>query len=200
MEYICQSADLRSYLALSESIDHDHPAVIETANRLAARSATDRDYLEQAFLFVRDEVSHSNDLPPEARRVTRTASEAIVAQQGLCYVKAFAFAALLRRRGIPCGLCYQLLRNGDSTLHGLNAVYVPEQSRWIRLDTRGPGRPAFGLAADAFYYIPDPAKGEVDYPFIYAGPDRAVTDALRAHDDFDSLSNALPGALHGFGH
>ncbi len=198
MEYRCQSADPNAYLAPSAWIDYRHPAVSDVARRLAATAATGREHMEQAYLFVRDEVSHSGDLPPADRRVARTASEALVLRQGLCYAKSLVLAALLRWRGIPCGLCYQLLGNGEPTLHGLNAVYLPDESRWVRLDARGPGRPDFSLRDDVLYYVPDPVKGEVDYPVVYPDPDRAVAAALAAHDDFDSLSGNLPGSLSGF--
>ncbi|MCC8165841.1 MAG: transglutaminase family protein [Planctomycetes bacterium] len=198
MEYQYERADANYYLAPSVWIDHDHAAVADTARRIERASTSARDYLEQAFLFVRDAVSHSNDLPPGERRITRTASEALVQRQGLCYTKSFAFAALLRWKGIPAGLCYQRLRNGKPTIHGLTAVHIADESQWLRLDTRGPGRPGFTLAADALYYVADPAKEEIDYPCIYAVPDRAVTDALTSHNDFAALSDNLPGSLHGF--
>lgn len=198
MDHIFESAHPDRYLAASPLIDFDHAAVAETASRLDA-AASPLAYLEAAFLFVRDAISHSCDLPPPARRISRTASEALLAGQGFCYVKSYLFAALLRWKGIRCGFCYQLLNSENRpTLHGLNAVCLPGETRWIRMDTRGKGLPLFSARSDALYYVPDAAKGEMDYPFVDADPDRNVVAAFQARGDFESLRRNLPDSLFGF--
>lgn len=63
-------------------------------------------------------------------------------KEGICYAKSNLFAALLRAVDIPTGFCYQRLTLGDTPeteycIHALNAVYLSELNKWIRLDARG---------------------------------------------------------------
>jgi transglutaminase-like putative cysteine protease len=77
-------------------------------------------------------------------RVTVTAAQILIEGVGLCYAKSHLLIALLRSRGIPAGLCYQRLTDGDSghMVHGLVAVHL--DGGWHRQDPRGnkPDRPA----------------------------------------------------------
>lgn len=107
METIQQTSDLSAYLAASEAIDHEHPAVRELAAELASTAEDSYGYARAAFEHVRDEIPHSHDV--DDPRVTWRASDVIRLRTGVCYAKAHALAALLRAEDIPTALCYQRL-------------------------------------------------------------------------------------------
>ena len=77
--------------------------------------------------------------------VTCRASDVLKYRTGYCFAKSHLLAALLRANQIPAGLCYQRLTidhppvqgsidtNPPHTLHGLNAVLLPEFG-WYRMD------------------------------------------------------------------
>ncbi len=119
------------------------------------------------------------------------ASEVLYYGEGLCYAKSHLLAALLRAQGIPTGFCYQRLAAGATpemgyNLHGLNAVFLPSEAKWIRLDARGnkPGVQAeFSTSEERLAYIVRPELGEIDYPTIYTQPHPKVVKALREHSN-----------------
>ncbi|PKW06178.1 Transglutaminase-like superfamily protein [Streptomyces sp. 1222.5] len=196
MELIQNTADLSAYLADDEVIDHHHPAVRETAARLAGDAADSYDYARAAYEFVRDSVPHSHDSGD--LRVTWRASDVLGLRTGICYAKAHALAALLRAEDIPTALCYQRLTDGEGgqAVHGLVAVRF--HGAWHRQDPRGnkPGVDArFSLNGERLAWVPDPASGEADYPGLYAAPHPAVLGALRAAPDRPFLWKTLPDAL-----
>ncbi|SEC43677.1 Transglutaminase-like superfamily protein [Streptomyces sp. 2231.1] len=196
MELIQNTADLSAYLAADEIIDHHHPAVRETAARLAGDAADSYDYARAAYEFVRDSVPHSHDSGD--LRVTWRASDVLGLRTGICYAKAHALAALLRAEDIPTALCYQRLTDGEGghAVHGLVAVRF--HGAWHRQDPRGnkPGVDArFSLNGERLAWVPDPASGEADYPGLYAAPHPAVLGALRAAPDRPFLWKTLPDAL-----
>ena len=101
---------------------------------------------------------------------------------GWCFAKSHLLAALLRANGIPAGLCYQRLRREDGdgfTLHGLNAVYLPEIG-WYRIDARGnkPGVAAQFCPPEEVLAWPVQSDGEIDLPEIWPDP-VAVIERLR---------------------
>uniref|UniRef100_UPI000A7E5704 transglutaminase domain-containing protein n=1 Tax=Streptomyces niveiscabiei TaxID=164115 RepID=UPI000A7E5704 len=104
MELIQNTPDLSAYLAADEVIDHHHPVVRQTAARLAADVPDSYAYAEAAFVYVRDEIPHSQDA--QDPRVTWRASDVLHQRTGICYAKAHALAALLRAEDIPTALCY----------------------------------------------------------------------------------------------
>ena len=134
-------------------------------------------------------------------RVTCAASEVLRYREGLCYAKSHLLAALLRAQGIPTGFCYQRLLLGSTpaegyVLHGLNAVYLASEARWIRLDVRGnkPGIDArFSIHEEHLAYTVQPALGEIDYPTIYAQPHPIVIQALQTECNCADLP--LPDSL-----
>ena len=100
-------------------------------------------------------------------------------------------------------MCYQrLARANDHIIHGLNAVYLPELKKWVRLDARGnlPGK-----TAEFYVEEPDreqlvfavrPELDEVDYPTIYAEPPLATTKVLEENEDCaEVLKHKLPERL-----
>ncbi|MDX2296937.1 MULTISPECIES: transglutaminase-like domain-containing protein [Streptomyces] len=200
MELMQQNPDIEAYLAVGEAVDHDHPLVRATAERIAADHPDAYSYAEAAYVFVRDTIPHSQDSGDP--RVTWRASDVLEQGTGICYAKSVAYAALLRARGIPAALCYQRLADDDGAnpaLHGLVAVKLPGEERWARQDVRGnvpPGVDArFSLGEERLAWTVRPEFGEVDYPVLYAGPHPVVLRALRAAPDRPHLWRTLPTEL-----
>ncbi|MGW1668361.1 transglutaminase domain-containing protein [Streptomyces sp. NPDC002324] len=197
MELIQQNPDLSAYLAADEVIDHQHPRVRHTAERLAKGVDDSYGYARAAFEFVRDTITHSQDAGDP--RVTWRASDVLEHRTGICYAKAHALAALLRAEDIPTALCYQRLAHDDGdghVIHGLVAVRF--HGAWHRQDPRGnkPGVDArFSLEGECLAFVPDPGAGESDLPVLHAAPHPAVLGALRAARDRAQLWRALPAAL-----
>jgi transglutaminase-like putative cysteine protease len=163
---------------------------------------TDCDDVEaarRAFLYVRDEVSHSWDI--QGRRVTRSASDALTFKEGICYPKSHLVAALLRRRGIPTALCYQRLtlfedEQGGYCIHALNAVFL--EGTWHRLDARGnkAGIDAqFSLEREQLAFPVRPQYDEVDYPTLYAEPHPCIVESLMSNEDVITMYTHLPERL-----
>lgn len=184
---------MAAYLDGSAVVDIEHPAV-RAAHAELAPDAVDQVAAARAiYLFVRDRIRHSLDAGDS--EVTLTASDVLGRRTGLCHAKSHVAAALFRRSGIPAGLCYQLLRDGERlVLHGLVAVHL--EGDWHRLDARGnkPGVTAeFSLGAERLAFELDPAQGEVDLPELLADPAPSVVSALRSGGDVRLLR--LPSEL-----
>ncbi|MDQ0963716.1 transglutaminase-like putative cysteine protease [Streptomyces sp. B4I13] len=197
MELIQENPDLSAYLAADEVIDHGHPVVRATAERLARDAEDSYAYARLAFEFVRDAIPHSQDAGDP--RVTWRASDVLERRTGICYAKAHALAALLRAEDIPTALCYQRFARdeGDGhVLHGLVAVRF--RGAWHRQDPRGnkPGVDArFSLYGERLAFRTDAGAGEADYPGLYAAPHPGVLEALRTAADRPQLWKNLPTAL-----
>ena len=63
--------------------------------------------------------------------ITCSASEVLNAGYGICFTKSHLLVALLRRKSVPAGFCYQKLILDDETAsvliyHGLNGVYIKD--------------------------------------------------------------------------
>ncbi|MFC9733984.1 transglutaminase family protein [Streptomyces roseolus] len=200
MELKQQCADIAAYLAVGEAVDHDHPLVRATADRIAADQPDAYSYAKAAYEFVRDAIPHSQDSGDV--RVTWRASDVLEQGTGICYAKSVAYAALLRARGIPAALCYQRLADDDGSnpvIHGLAAVLLPGEGRWARQDVRGnvpPGVDAqFSVGEERLAWAVRPEVNEVDYPVLYAEPHPVVLGALQAATDRPHLWRTLPTDL-----
>ncbi|MFG2550385.1 transglutaminase family protein [Streptomyces sp. NPDC048581] len=197
MELIQNTPDLSAYLAADEAIDHHHPIVRETAERLAADAEDSYAYARLAFEFVRDTIPHSQD--SSDMRVTWRASDVLEQGSGICYAKAHALTALLRAEDIPTALCYQRLAHDDGdghAVHGLIAVRF--NGAWHRQDPRGnkPGVDAqFSLDGERLAWVPESRSSELDYPVLYAEPHPVVLRVLKAAPDRPYLWKTLPTAL-----
>lgn len=186
--------DLAPFLACSDAIDGDHPAVVRLAQTVSRE--TPLETVRTAYSLVRDEFAHSYDVG--AVEVSVSASDVIRHGHGICFAKAHLLAALLRANGIPAGLCYQKLARDDhgaatSCLHGLNAVWL--DGSWRRLDPRGnkPNTAApFDPDCERLAYSIDPAHGERDYHDVYAEPLPCVVNALRGSRTVAELDRNLP--------
>lgn len=197
MELIQQTPDLSACLAADEAIDHHHPVVRETAQRLAGHVADSYAYARAAYEYVRDAIPHSADSGD--LRVTWRASDVLELRTGICHAKAHALAALLRAEDIPTALCYQRLVDDDGgghVVHGLVAVRF--DGAWHRQDPRGnkPGVDArFSLDGERLAWTPDERSNEKDYPVLYTRPRPTVLNALKAASDRPALWKTLPTAL-----
>jgi transglutaminase-like putative cysteine protease len=140
------SIEMQVYLQASEIIDWHNPEILELARHLASIHQTTEAVAKACFEWVRDEIHHSRDY--QMNPVTCRASDVLKYKTGFCFAKSHLLAALLRANQIPAGLCYQRLSIDDSpalpqnsndipcTLHGLNAVFLPNFG-WYRIDPRG---------------------------------------------------------------
>jgi transglutaminase-like putative cysteine protease len=183
------------YLASSEFVDWEMPAVQTQARELAAGAIAPEDIARRCFLFVRDEIQHSVDF--QRGPVTCRASEVLRHGTGYCYAKSHLLAALLRANGIPAALCYQRLSIADDgppfCLHGLNAVYLASQG-WYRIDARGnkPGAYAdFTPPQEQLAFRPASA-GEADLPGFHAAPLQSVLNVLTSARSWQEVLANLP--------
>jgi transglutaminase-like putative cysteine protease len=179
------------FLAADDVIDHQHPSVRACAERLGGGGVGAEEYARAAYAFVRDEIAHSADAGWYSKAYV--ASEVLAAGNAICMGKSHLYAALLRARGIPAGLCYQRLRDGEGgfCLHGLNAVFLG--GRWARLDARGGGRGEFSLVRERLAWTVDAALGEVDCTELFATPPELVRGPLAA-GSYGDLPSELPVA------
>lgn len=180
------------YLASSPIIDWQHPDVLAKARELSSGLDNDEEVARRCFEFVRDEILHSGDhhLDP----VTLRASEVLEHRTGFCYAKSHLLAALLRANGIPAGLCYQRLSDGDGyCLHGLNAVYL-EDHGWYRVDARGNSSTVhaeFDPPREALAF-PVAQEGEADLPEIWEEPVPSVVLVLSKCSSYVEVMRNLP--------
>ncbi len=191
------TADPAAYLGADDVVQSDHHEIVRLAAELRGGARDDTAFAKAAYEWVRGQVTHSVDARDP--RVTVTATEVLAARTGLCYAKSHLLTAIMRAQGIPTGLCYQRLADGDGShvLHGLVAVHL--DGRWHRLDPRGNNanvNARFTLDREQLAYIADPAAGEVDYPDVLVRPAPVVLAALRGSDDVLELCRTgLPASL-----
>ncbi|MCC3469174.1 MAG: transglutaminase family protein [Microcoleus sp. PH2017_40_RAT_O_B] len=186
---------MKTYLAATDIIDRDHPAILALANKIASQHHTSEAIAQSSFEWVRDEIRHSYDY--QMNPVTCRASDLLKHKTGYCFAKSHLLAALLRANNIPAGFCYQRLSFDDKgapyTLHGFNAVYLPDVG-WYRIDARGNRDnvnaqftpPQEQLA----FKIQFPE--EADFQTILSEPLRVVVEALQNHITWDKLLLNLP--------
>jgi transglutaminase-like putative cysteine protease len=186
---------MQQFLQPTEVIDWVHPAVSSKARELAEDTTGTLETAKRCFEWVRDSIQHSSDF--RRNPVTCAASAVLRSGTGYCYAKSHLLAALLRANGIPAGFCYQRLSIDDTgdaySLHGLNAVYLPEFG-WYRVDSRGNKRgvnaqfspPVEQLA----FHLRFPL--EKSFPEILPDPLPVVVTALRTYSTWETLYKNLP--------
>lgn len=204
MGWQLQFSNMQYYLEANKVIDfgYQHSCeVIKLSSKIAAYSKDKIDYIKNTYEYVRDEISHSADI--QGQIVTCKASEVLREKEGICFAKSHLLAAILRCNLIPTGFCYQRLVLDDISapycvLHGLNAVYIEELNKWIRLDARGNKHgidAQFSLEQERLAFPVRLEKGEKDIPTIFAYPDKKVLTALESNTDFNELWANLPTEL-----
>ncbi|MFT4907772.1 MAG: transglutaminase-like putative cysteine protease [Oleispira sp.] len=186
---------MKNYLASTDYIDWQQPAVLEKALSLSEGLSSEDAIAKACFEFVRDEIKHSWDY--QINPVTCKASDVLEQGSGYCYAKSHLLAALLRANKIPAGLCYQRLTiSGDRQpycLHGLNAVYLKDHG-WYRIDARGnkEGTNADFCPPKEQLDFPIISEGETDLPEIWSEPLAVVVDVLTQYSDFLEVASNLP--------
>ncbi len=200
MDLIFESKSKEDYLLRSEIIDFEDEAITRLAQKLKASVLSEEDLARKTYEYVRDKIGHSADI--NGHIVTCNASDVLKVREGICYAKSHLLAALLRKNGMPTGFCYQLLRldedNSPLILHGLNAVYISEVQRWVRLDARGnkEGVDAqFRIDKEQLAFPIRQEVGEKDYPYVFASPDPNVIEVLTKSKTVDELWDNLPNCL-----
>jgi len=189
-----QAQDMQPFLRSTEVIDWRHPDVMAQAHALAA-SESPLETARSCFEWVRDEVPHSYDA--QRNPITCRASDVLNHRTGYCFAKSHLMAALLRANGIPAGFCYQRLSLNDDgppyTLHGFNAVYLPDHG-WYRVDARGnkPGVAAQFTPPVEQLAFSAQAAGEAEFAEILPDPLACVVEALGRVTTWDQALAALP--------
>ena len=187
-----ESNNLQDYLKKSEVINYDHKLIIDKCLELQKGTDDEISLVKKVYEFVRDEIRHSGDIGE--LRVTCKASEVLEFGHGICCAKAHLFAAMLRFFEIPTGFCYQKLCSSQDVdrkvLHGLNAVYLKNLNRWIRLDARGnkPGLDAqFSIDEEKIAKPVRKELGEEDNPVIFVEPNPTVVEVLKKSNNMKEL-------------
>jgi transglutaminase-like putative cysteine protease len=201
MQFQMQYHEIEPYLESSDIIDFNEPNIKNLTHKIKASSENNLAFIKNAYEYVRDEISHSADI--DSQKLTCKASEVLREKEGVCFAKSHLLAAILRCGSIPAGLCYQQLILEDETApflvyHGLNAVYIEECNKWIRLDPRGnkAGVDAqFSLEEEKLAYPIRSEKGERDVPILFAKPDRNIVKALTENKTREELWDNLPTTL-----
>ncbi|MHB0958908.1 MAG: transglutaminase-like domain-containing protein [Pirellulaceae bacterium] len=195
-----ESSDLRVYLDDTDILDWRTPEVRVLADVLVARESSEVDKAKRLYEWVRDEIPHSGDASHET--VTCRASEVLRHRTGICYAKAHLLSAMLRSVGIPCGLCYQLLRDEPTSerlvVHGLNGIYLESLGRWVRVDPRGnkPGVNAqFSWEHEQLAFVVNPALGEFTCETVFARPLPVIVQCLTSHENVTELLANLPSSI-----
>lgn len=196
------SENMRDYLQPGKYIDFETDIVSQKAKQLKLDCLDRINLIEQTYTFVRDEIKHSWDA--QDKRVTVTASDVLREGVGICFAKANLLAALLRANEIPAGICYQRLTLGDTPdtgycVHALNAVFVEDIMRWVRLDARGNKTgvcAGFSLEQEYLAFTVRREYCEIDYPEIYAEPIPITMEVLeKSMDALDLYLYGLPDKL-----
>ncbi|MCO5383416.1 MAG: transglutaminase family protein [Methanosarcina barkeri] len=187
-----ESNNLQDYLKKSEVINYDHKLIVDKCHELEKGTDDEISLIKKIYEFVRDEIHHSGDIGE--LKVTCKASEVLEFGHGICCAKAHLFAAMLRFFEIPAGFCYQKLCSSQDVdrkvLHGLNAVYLKDLNRWIRLDARGnkSGLDAqFSIDEEKIAWPVNKELGEEDNPVIFKEPDPTVVKVLKKSNDRKEL-------------
>lgn len=189
MKWILESSNIYDYLKEDRYIDYNDLMIKKKSKELFLSFHDEKSKIKSAFEFVRDQISHSWDINSE--RVTKKASEVLKYKEGICIAKSLLLAALLRSENIPTGLCYQRLTLGDTPdtdyiIHGLNAVYLSEEKRWIRLDARGNKENVnaqFSINEEKIAFPVREEYDEIDYPTIYAKMPETVVNAMKNYNN-----------------
>jgi hypothetical protein len=194
---------MEEYLQASEIIDWQNPEILELAHQLRATHQTTEQIARSCFEWVRDKIHHSRDY--EMNPVTCKASDVLKYKTGFCFAKSHLLAALLRANQIPSGLCYQRLsidNPPDSklipndlpcTLHGLNAVFLPEFG-WYRIDPRGnrEGINAQLMPPHEQLAFEIKLPQEADFQHIFAEPLTVVVEVLQNSKTWNEVILNLP--------
>ena len=202
MKNIVLYADnINEYLKRDAVIDYDNKEIMDLAERLFSDANDELSFIQAAYEFVRDNISHSADINEDT--LTCTASEVLKAGHGICFSKSHLLAALLRCKSVPSGFCYQKLTLDDEAdpvliYHGLNGVYLKAYKKWIRLDARGNKagvNAQFSIETEQLAFPIRPEMGERDSFVVYPNPDLKILEKLQNNKTRTELWGNLPTEL-----
>ena len=179
--------NIEKYLENSYYINWKDEEIKKLADKL--KSDDEIETVSNIFHFVRDKIKHSYDA--QDHRVTIRATDVLREGVGICWAKSNLFAALLRACNIPSGICYQRLTLGYTPdtgycIHALNAIFLSELDKWIRLDARGniEGVCAeMSIDEEKLAFKVRPEYGEIDYKGVYAEPLEFTMEVLENSSD-----------------
>lgn len=190
------------YLECSRYINWQDESILKKARQLASVNNGEIELIKRTYHFVRDEIKHSWDA--QDRRITISATDVLHEKVGICWAKSNLLAALLRANKIPAGICYQRLTFGKNPesgycIHALNAVYLADFNKWIRLDARGNKdgvNAEMCLEHEQLAFPVRPELGEIDYNEIYAKPLQITINVLESSADaLEMYLNSLPDRI-----
>jgi hypothetical protein len=183
--------DFEPYLEISELYDSTFSPIIDVCKVLQTQSSGETMLVKNIYEYVRDKINHTADT--NEQNVACSASEVITYKHGICCAKANLFAAFLRHFNIPVGFCYQKLKSTNSNsfvLHGLNAIYLREYGKWIRLDVGGIKKESnaqFSIDEEKIAYKVNKSIGEVDHSTIFAKPNPTVIEVMKQAKNIEEL-------------
>lgn len=188
-----ESNSIQDYLKISDIIDYDHKLIVNKCLELKEGTEDEINLIKRVYEFVRDEIQHSGDIGE--MRVTCKASEVLEFGHGICCAKSHLLVAMLRFFGIPSGFCYQKLCSGQEgidrkVLHGLNAVYLKDLNKWVRMDARGNKQGVdaqFSIYEEKIAWPVNKELGEEDHYVIFAEPNMVVVEILKKSKDRKEL-------------
>ncbi len=137
MKFTPETKNINAYLNFLEIINFHHQSIQDVVHDISLGLKNDMEIAEKTFNFVRDEIFHSGDI--DTQQVTCKASDVLKYSHGICCAKSHLFAACTRAVGIPTGFCYQKLLSDENipdssfSIHGLNAIFLKDKQRWVRL-------------------------------------------------------------------
>lgn len=201
MELIQEIQDNAEYLKSSDIIDYENEEIKKMAINLAKGIDNEIELAKRVYEYVRDNILHSSDI--KGKIVACSASEVLRFKQGICFAKSHLLAAFLRCLKVPVGFCYQKLLSDNKSpnsfvLHGLNAIYLKNLRKWIRIDARGgkKGKEAeFSIKRESLAFRINESLGEIDYPVIYLEPNGKIIKAFKSSKNLEELINKLPSKL-----
>lgn len=199
MPFQLESPFIDDYLKPTDVVNYQHERIVQLIDALHVVELPELEKVRTFYEYVRDEIAHSWD--EQTHTVTRTASDVVEHQTGICYAKANLLAALLRHEGIPSGFCYQRLMLFDEPqqgyyLHAFNAIYLTSLNRWVYADARGNVQTELSLEEPALAFTADESLGEKTYDVIYIAPNPKTMNVLKeAEDALAMYANDLPDTL-----
>ena len=85
---------MEEYLIETPSIDYVNFHIQERVQELKNQSDDNLDYIKRSYIFVRNEIPHSEDI--ETNMVLKTSNDVLKNKTGICWTKSLLLAALLR--------------------------------------------------------------------------------------------------------
>ena len=85
---------MEEYLMETPSIDYMNPLIQDNVRELMNQSKDNLDYIKRSYIFVRNEIPHSEDI--ETNIVLKTSNDVLKNKTGICWTKSLLLAALLR--------------------------------------------------------------------------------------------------------